>query len=135
MSCYNSTVPSSPPQNVMVTSANPASLMVSWQPPPMIDHNGPITYMINYTRVGSNDMMSVNVNSGTTYTISGLVAFVNYSVIVAARTVNGAGPFSNPPVVHRSGEDGEFIYDYILCGHTYRNTNLFSTLIYVYVVQ
>ena len=105
MSCYNSTVPSSPPQNVMVTSVNPASLMVSWQPPPMIDHNGPITYMINYTRVGSSDMMSVNVNSGTTHTISGLVAYVNYSVIVAARTVNGTGPFSSAVV--RSGEDGE----------------------------
>ena len=63
--------------------------------------------MIQYTRVGSSDMMSVNVNSGTTHTISGLVAYVDYSVTVAARTVNGTGPFSNPPVVERSGEDGE----------------------------
>ena len=108
MSCYNSTVPSSPPQNVMVTSVNPASLMVSWQPPPMIDLNGPIiSHVIQYTRVGSSDMMSVNVNSGTTYTISGLVAYIDYSVTVAARTVNGTGPFSSA-VVQRSGEDGEF---------------------------
>ena len=86
MSCYNSTVPSSPPQNVMVTSVNPASLMVLWQPPPMIDHNGMITsYIINYTRVGSSDMMSVNVAGGITqYTISGLVASTEYSVIIAA---------------------------------------------------
>ena len=90
MSCYNSTVPSSLPQNVMVASVNPASLMVSWQQPPPIYHNGPITYMIQYTRVGSSDMMSVNVNSGTTqYTISGLVAYVDYSVIVAVVNVNG----------------------------------------------
>ena len=107
MSCYNSTVPSSPPQNVMVTSVNPASLMVSWDPPPMIDHNGPITYRIQYTRAGTSDMMSVNVNNGTTYTISGLVAFVDYSIIVAARTVNGTGPISGPPVVQRSGEDSK----------------------------
>ena len=106
MPCYNSTVPSSPPQNVMVTSVNPASLMVSWQPPPMIDHNGPITgHVINYTRDGISDMM--NVNSSITHTISGLVAYVNYSVTVAARTVNGTGPFSNPSVAGRSGEDGE----------------------------
>ena len=91
----------------MVTSINPASLMVSWQSPLMIDHNGPITYMIQYTRVGSSDMMSVNVNSGTTHTISGLVAYVNYLVTVAARTVNGTGPFSSV-VVQRSGEDSEF---------------------------
>ena len=73
----------------------------------MINHNGPITgHMINYTRVGSSDMISMNVNSGTTHTISGLVAFIDYSVIVAAQNVNGTGPFSDPPVVRRSGEDG-----------------------------
>ena len=106
MSCYNSTVPSSPPQNVMVTSVNPASLMVSWQLPSTINYNGPITgHVIRYTGGGSSDMM--NVNSTTTHTISELVAFVDYSVTVAARTVNGTGTFSNPPVVQRSGEDGE----------------------------
>ena len=92
----------------MVESHNPASLMVSWRLPVQRDRNGPIIgYMIRYTRVGSSDIMSVNVTSGTTHTISGLVAYVNYSVIVAAMTVNGTGPFSDPPVVERSGEDGE----------------------------
>ena len=105
MSCYNSTVPSSPPQNVMVTSVNSASLMASWQLPSTINYNGPITgHVIQYTRGGTSNMM--NVNSGTTHTISGLVAYVDYSVTVAARTVNGTGPFSSA-VVQRSGEDGE----------------------------
>ena len=109
MSCYNSIAPSSPPQNVMVESLNIASLNVSWQPPTARNRNGPITgHVIQYTRVGSSDMMSVNDTSGTTRTISGLVAYVNYSVIVAAMTVNGTGPFSDPPVVGRSGEDGEY---------------------------
>ena len=44
MSYYNSTVPSSPPLNIIVTSVNPASLGVSWQQPAVIDHNGPINY-------------------------------------------------------------------------------------------
>ena len=115
MSCYNSTVPTSPPQNVMVTSVNPASLNVSWQPPLEINHNGMITgYTIQYTRTDMNNIMSVNVSSGTTHTISGLVAYVDYSVIVAARTVNGTGPFSNPSVVGRSGEDGELNQKYLL---------------------
>ena len=71
-------------------------------------HNGPITdHVIQYTRVGSSDIMSVNVTSGTTHTISGLVAYVNYSVTVAAMTLGGIGPFSDPPVVGRSGEDGK----------------------------
>ena len=106
MSCYNSTVPSSSPLNVMVTSVNPASLEVSWQPPLEINWNGPIDHMIQYTRVGTSNIMSVNVNSGTTRTISGLVAYVNYSVIVAAVNVNGTGPFSNS-MVETSGEDSE----------------------------
>ena len=92
----------------MAKSHDPASLQVSLQPPLEINRNGPITgYVIQYTRVGSSDMMSVNVTSGTRRTLSGLVAYVNYSVIVAAMTVNGTGPFSDPPVVGRSGEDGE----------------------------
>ena len=107
MSCYNSTVSSSPPLNVIVASVNPASLIVSWQPPLEIDHNGPITgYVIQYTRVETSNMMSENINSGTTHTISGLVAYVDYSVIMAAVNVNGTGTFSNP-VVETSGEDGE----------------------------
>jgi len=83
----------------MVTSVNPASLRVSWKPLPIIHHNGPLTgHVIQYTRVGSSDMMSVNVTSGTMYTISRLVAYSNYSVRVAAMNFNGTGNFSNPVV-------------------------------------
>ena len=105
MACYNSTVPSSPPQNVMVTSVNPASLMVSWELPSTINYNGPITgHVIRYTGGGTSNMM--NVNSTTTHIISELVGFVDYSVTVAAMTVNGTGPFSSA-IVRRSGEAGE----------------------------
>ena len=106
MSCYNSTAPDSSPLNVMVTSVNPASLEVSWQPPLEINWNGPIVHVIQYTRIGLSNTMSENVNSGTTHTISELVAYVDYSVRVAAMNVNGTGPFSNP-VIEMSGEDGE----------------------------
>ena len=110
MSCYNSTVPSSPPRNVTVESHNPASLKVSWRPPVQKHRNGLITdYMINYTRVGSREMINVNAGSNKTkvITISGLIPYENYSVIVAAMTVNGTGPFSTSSVVGRSGEDSE----------------------------
>jgi len=101
---YNSTVPSSSPQNVTVTSVNPASLMVSWQPPFEIHHNGPLTgYVIQYTR---GDVMNDTFTRGTTLTISRLVAFVDYSVRVTARNANGTGPFSNP-MVQVSGESGK----------------------------
>ena len=108
MSYYNSTAPDSPPMSVMVTSVIPASLNVSWQQPPAEDHNGPITYVIQYSRTdGSSDPVDVNVTSGTMHTISELVAYVDYSVMVAAINVAGIGQYSNAKV-GRSGENGEF---------------------------
>ena len=108
MSCNNSTVPSSPPRDVIVKSNNQTSLNVSWQPPLKIDHNGPINaYVINYISDGCNDVMIVNVTSGTTHTISGLVTFAEYSVGVAAVNINGTGPFSDAVVI-KPGGDGEF---------------------------
>ena len=92
----------------MVTSVNPSSLRVSWQPPPEIDRNGVITgYVIEYTRSGGSSDM-VTITSGTTRTISGLVTFVDYSVTVAAMTSNGTGPLSDP-VVQTSGQNSKFI--------------------------
>ena len=97
----------------MVTSVNPSSLRVSWQPPPEIDHNGVITgYVIRYTRSGGSSDM-VTVTSGTTRTISGLVAFVEYSVTVVAMTVNGTGPPSYPKV-QTSGQDSKLHRQYSL---------------------
>ena len=106
---YISTVPSLPQQNVTVTSTDPASLRVSWQIPSEIYyHNEPIIgYVIQYTRIGSNVMMNMDVDSGTTHTISGLAACTEYSVRVAAKTVNGTGTFSEPEL-QVSGEDSEF---------------------------
>ena len=84
-------VPSSPPQNVTVASVDPASLMVTWQPPPLIDQNGPLTeYAITYQRIGYLDVMNVSVNV-THFKISGLSPFVNYSVSVAAINMAVAG--------------------------------------------
>jgi len=93
----------------MVTSVNPSSLNVSWQPPPEIDHNGVITgYVISYTRSGGSSDM-VTVTSGTARAISELVAFVEYSVTVGAMTVNGTGPPSDT-VVQTSGQNSWLHY-------------------------
>ena len=105
--CYNSTVPSSPPQSIIVTSTDPASLRVSWQSP-MDNYNVPITgYVIRYRKNAAQDTIEVIKNiSGTTHTISGLVACTKYSVMIAAINGDRTGPFSEP-VVEISGEDSE----------------------------
>ena len=100
--CY-STVPSSPPHNIVITSTNPASLNVSWKPPLEKLCTVPITgYMIKYFKGGAQDnikdVKNVNVASVTTYTISGLIPCAKYSVQVAAMNGNRIGPFSEPVV-------------------------------------
>ena len=110
MSYQHYTAPSSPPQEIEVKSHNPASLIVSWQPPLDEISNGPITgYVMQYTRIGSDDKMLLNISTYTTLTISGLYAYAKYSVTLAAVNANGTGPFSKP-VMAISGEDSEFNY-------------------------
>ena len=107
MSCYNFTVPSSSPRDVVVKGCSPASLKVSWQLPSIRNRNGEITgHVIRYTRVGSQIVITETVTNGTTHTISGLLAYVNYSISVAAENSNGTGRFSSA-AVQRSGQDSE----------------------------
>jgi len=87
---------------VIVTSVNPSSLRVSWQPP--LDNNGIITgYLIEYTMAGSNNTITESILTGNVLQLSELVPFVDYLVRVAARSTNGVGPFSNA-VVQISGQ-------------------------------
>ena len=92
---YNCTAPSSPPQNVTVTSIDGVSLNVTWEPPPEIHQNGRIiSYEIIYYCQSDEmfDKENVTVNATTTqYIISGLTPLVCYVVKIAARNVNGSG--------------------------------------------
>ena len=99
----------------MLATVNPSSLNISWQPPLDKDHNGLITgYVIRYTRVGSMGAITTieTVTNNITYTVSGLVAHVDYSVMVAALNVNGSGPFSGP-VIGRSGDSCKWLTSWL----------------------
>ena len=121
MKCCNSTVPSTPPQNITITSMDPVSLKLSWQPP-LECHNVPITgYVIQYIKDGSQNMIKDTKNiSGTTHTISGLIPYTKYSVKVAAINGDRTGPFSEP-MIGISGEDGEFKFHNLV--HKYWGCN------------
>ena len=102
ITCY-STVPSSPPHGIVITSTNPASLKVSWQPPMETLCAVPVTgYVIKYFKDEPQDNIQdikiVNVTSTTTYTILELIPCAKYSVQVAAMNGNRIGPFSEPVV-------------------------------------
>jgi len=91
---------------------DPAMLLVTYIRPQASLRNGELTrYMIRYTRVDTGDSQVMNI-SDVSYktvksTISGLVAFTNYSVEVAAININGTGPFSDA-VFGLSGQDSEY---------------------------
>ena len=98
---YDSTVPSSPPQNVTIMNLLPGVFNISWLPPPEIDQNGLLFYYtIYYEIIGFGDMIGSGVVdnqisiSGVNYMLTGLFTFLNYSIQVSAVTINGSGPFS-----------------------------------------
>ena len=104
-------VPSGPPRDVTLMDTDPAMLSVIYGPPEPSLRNGDVTgYVIRYTRVGSGVSQNRTVDGGRGFhfneLISGLVAFTNYSVDVAAINVNGTGPFSNA-VYGASGQDSK----------------------------
>lgn len=103
--------PSSPPQSVTATAVDPSSLRVTWQQPPEIDHNGPLTgYQIRYAQVGTST--STVSASSTSYTLSGLTPYVQYTVQVAAVNSDGTGPFSSS-LMSLSGQDCMLSYSVI----------------------
>ena len=61
--------------------------------------------MIRYTIISADDMVgsggeiNETITSGDTYILTGLSLLVNYSVQVAATTINGTGPFSTSVIV------------------------------------
>ena len=59
--------PTAVPHNVTALSVDPSSLLVSWLPPLLIDHNGNLTgYTVSYSRVGSNNVHSVQLLANVT---------------------------------------------------------------------
>ena len=105
-------VPSGVPQNITLMDDDPAMLLVMYRRPEQSLRNGQLTgFMIRYTRVDTGESQVMNVSyidvRTVTSTISGLVAFTNYSVEVAAVNINGTGPFSDA-VYGLSGQNSEY---------------------------
>ena len=93
---YNSIAPSSPPQNIMATDVDPASLIITWDPPLPEHQNGPIIgYIILYHRDGDIGNTESTNSAGTSITITGLTPFVSYTFQVGARNGNGTRAFSS----------------------------------------
>ena len=101
-----------PPRIATLMDTDPAMLSVTYKPPLRSLRNGEVTgYVIRYTIVGSVVSQTITVDGGNsaglrTSVISGVMAYTNYLVEVAAVNVHGTGPFSDP-LTELSGQDSE----------------------------
>ena len=92
-------MPSSPPEGVIAANISSTVIRVSWDPVPVIDHNGVITqYEVEYNQTTFSEVSMYNtttVNSTTLMVdLTGLEEDVMYSIRVRAYTSVGAGPYS-----------------------------------------
>ena len=110
--CFCLQGPVASPTSVEFKNVSSTGLTVSWQPPPVLDQNGPITsYKIRYYTTGSdrvkyitemlnvNPSLSLNVSWRFNYSVVKLLESMEYSVAVAAENEQGEGPYSSEMVI------------------------------------
>lgn len=116
-------VPSGPPVNLSVQSTSSVSITLSWGLPIPAHRNGIITgYTMRITLLASQTRTEYSTTH-TSYTVGSLRPYTSYSCVVAARTINGTGPFSNVTEV-RTQETRKFKNSI----NTKRNVDLFVSL-------
>lgn len=109
-------VPSAPPQNITSEVINSTVILIFWNPPPLVNQNGIITsYQVMITNLNKTNSSAITINTNTTsYVAMGLQINTLYNFEVAAMTIIGLGPFSDP-VSSQTFEDGQFLFAYLLC--------------------
>lgn len=99
-------VPSSPPENFYGEALSSTSIFIMWDPPVRQHRNGIIIgYFINITTLITREVLQV-FTLDSNYTVTFLQPFTVYSLIVAASTSAGIGPFSTVLTV-QTLEDGK----------------------------
>lgn len=90
------TDPSSPPSEVQITYVGKREATLTWQPPMFEDQNGVIVYYKLVVSQSQFEISDIIVNANTTSrTVTNLEEHVQYTVVVAAATRIGVGPFSS----------------------------------------
>ncbi len=108
---YYHAVPSASPRNVYLQANSSTSLIVAWDPVPLVYQNGVITaYEVLYqsSELFSDTIRTQTANvSGfeTSMILEGLQEFVEYDILVRAQTEKGPGPYGETMKI-RTLEDG-----------------------------
>ena len=107
--CCLYTVPTAPPQNVDGEVLSSAAIFITWQVPPLEEQNGIIQlYFIHLLEVPTNmNFTYQQEGQHTELVIVSLHPDYDYECSVAAETVVGRGPLSEPFTI-TTHEDGTF---------------------------
>ena len=98
-------VPTSPPEDPHGYAISSSTIILSWEPPPLLETHGIIReYHVNLTEEAT-ELVTTHTSSGTSIEVSLLHPFYIYSWVVAAVTI-GKGPYTLPIQV-TTLEDGK----------------------------
>ena len=113
----SSTAPTGAPGGLK-TSVEGRSLSFVWGTVPCPHQQGPIT---GYTLRYSNGTSIVNTTGegSRQHVLTGLTPFTSYSVLVAAVSEGGTGPYSDPALTVKTLQDGELKYSTLLIANYY----------------
>ena len=88
--------PTSSPENIVFSSVEARSMIVSWDKVPCSGQNGPITgYLLNYINTTFSDTINITGRENRSYTLTELRPYTNYTVTVSAYNDAGTGPPSD----------------------------------------
>ena len=89
--------PSNTPQNITIVLLDTTSVEVYWDSPPFEDQNGVIEfYRLFVVEVDTGRLIEQLHTENTSITLQELRPFHVYQFVIAASTIAGLGPFSNP---------------------------------------
>ena len=98
--------PSSAPLRLVGQAVNSERILLSWDLPDPAGRNGIITgYNIRVLELATGSVVSYNLTNRTDFLIERLHPYYDYECSVAAATMVGVGPLSDPVTV-RTNESG-----------------------------
>ena len=90
-------VPNNTPQNITISLLNATSAEIQWDLPPFEDQNGVIgLYRLFAVEIYTGRVIEQFYTENTSIVLQKLRPFHVYQFVIAASTVAGLGPFSNP---------------------------------------
>ncbi len=103
------TAPTGYPQHITVANISITTMDVNWDPLHLHEQNGEIIrYEIYLWETGSNSNWTIVAINSRSAHISNLDAHTLYTVLIAAATNLGRGPYS-PALIVQTLEGGEFV--------------------------